>query len=134
MKDVNLIIMIIIFISELILEFIALPILGEDRGEYDHDGSNFGAGLAAVFFLYVIIPPLTLLSLIILCCSCHNSCPATKIVIFIILCIIRGLIMITFFNEDIQTVKIFGIVLEILNFIFMFTSISYQIKIKDKYF
>ena len=134
MKDLKIkycTIMIIMFLSEIVLELIALSILSKDiEKKYDDEGSNFGEGLIIAFLLFIIYPALIILSSIILCCSCQNNCPTAKIIIFAILCTIRGLIMLTFFNEDCSSIKIFGIVLEILNFFYMITSISYQVNIQ----
>ena len=130
LKCTHLFIMFIIFIIEIVLEFITIPIVDEEE-EKNHDsrGSNFGEGLYTVVLIVCIFPILTILSSIILCLSCQPKNPNAKITISIVLCIIRALIMISIIVED--ELVIIGIVLEILNFTFMINSVCYQVKLRN---
>ena len=123
-KTICLLIMFIIFIADIVLMFTALPIIGE---EDENDDPYYGSGFTALIFLIFVFPPLIILSLMILCYSCADNYPICKIVLFSILCLFRGLIMITFFNEEKKKVHTFGLVLEILNFIFLICAISLQV-------
>ena len=130
MKDLKAIycaIMVLIFLSEIVLEFVSLSMFGESEHE---DKPEYHEGLVVIFYVFFIYPILIILSSFILCLFCLDNCFIGKIVISVIICIGRGLIMITIFNEGKSRLTIMGIILEILNLSFMITSISYQIHIK----
>lgn len=131
MKTKFLIIMIIIFIAELVVEGVAFPNTSDPNNSKDDGGSNFGEGLLAVFLLFFIYPVLIILSSMILCLSCNMNNPKGKIVVCIILCILKGLAIIVLLSYN--KLVIFGIILEILNLIFLITSIIYQSYIKNKF-
>ena len=131
LKAIYCAIMVLIFLSEIVLEFVSLSMFGESEHE-DKPGSHshWGEGLIVVIYVFFIYPILIILSSFILCLFCIDNCFIGKIVISVIICIGRGLIMITIFNEGKSRLTIIGIILEILNLSFMITSISYQIHIK----
>lgn len=56
MKPIYLTIMIIIFISEIALDIIALDDMGERDKSYNDEVSNFGDGLSALLFVIIIYP------------------------------------------------------------------------------
>ena len=56
MKPIYLTIMIIIFISEIALDIIALDDMGELDKSYNDEVSNFGDGLSALLFVIIIYP------------------------------------------------------------------------------
>ena len=119
--------MIVIFISDMVVEFIALSALDEPS-KRSSEGSNFGEGFEILLYLFIVLPALILFSSLILCMSCQYNNPDSKICGSIFLCLIRGLIMISFLSK--KKAVIYGITLEILNLILMIISISYQIVIK----
>ena len=110
-KIIFCIIMTIIFIAEITLEITALPSIRKAQ--------------KAIYSIF-IYPPLILFSLGILIISVFGKNSLPKIIGFFVLCFIRGLIIIKFLREDSKKVKKIGIVLEILNYLFMMTSITYQ--------
>ena len=56
MKPIYLTIMIIIFISEIALDIIALDDMGERDKSYNDEVSNFGDGLSDLLFVIIIYP------------------------------------------------------------------------------
>ena len=132
MKDLKAIycsILVVIFLLEIVLEFVCVSLFGESK-EHDDMHSYFGEGLIGVIYVIMIYPFLIILSSYILCLFFYDYCPNTKIVLSVIICIGRGFIMLIFFNEGKGRLRNIGIILEILNLSFMITSISYQIQIK----
>ena len=129
-KAIFLIILIIIFISEIVVDFFALSPFCEPEPHDDPEASYFGEGLVVLVFLFFFYPILIILSSTILCLSCWENAPIIKIVVSVIICCIRGFIISRFINDYNKKTVTFTIILEILNFVFMITSITYQIIIK----
>ena len=130
-KIIFLTIMFFIFIAELVAEFFSIIFLNKPSKKSRDSGSNYGEGLIVLLYVFIIYPILIVFSSIILCCSCKNNSPNAKIKCFIVLCIIKGAFTLFFFGED-NKVPIFGLILEILNIIFLTTAICYQ-NIVQKY-
>ena len=130
LKTIFLIILVIIFISEIVVDFIALPTFSKKKPHAEDEDYYFGEGLKVFAFLFFYYPILIILSSIILWLSCYEDYPIIKIVASIIMCFIRGYIISRFINDYNDKTEIFTIVLLIFNCIFMITSISYQIIIK----
>ena len=130
LKTIFLIILVIIFISEIVVDFIALPTFSKKKPHAEDEDYYFGEGLKVFAFLFFYYPILIILSSIILWLSCYEDYPIIKIVASIIMCFIRGFIITRFINDYNNKTEIFTIVLLIFNCIFMITSISYQIIIK----
>lgn len=129
-KTLFLIILIIIFISEIIIDFVALSTFCEPKPHSNPEHSYFGEGFIALAFLFFLYPILIISESIILCLSCFENSPIIKIFVSIIICCIRGFIISKFTNDYNNKTVTFAIVLVILNFSFMIISISYQIIIK----
>ena len=116
------------FISELVVDFITIRMIADHEGV---DEYYAGYGLEAFLYSIFVLPFLIIFSSIILCfLKCIQTYPSVKIIVSVALCIIRGLILITFFLDGRKSVTICAIVLEILNFFYMIASVSYQIIIK----
>ena len=120
--------LIFIFIEEIVLIFCTFIILNETIYSHSRD-SNYGEGFEIIEFVLFVYPILIIFSSIILCCSCNNNNPDTKITVSIIFSILKGVLMIFIFAAD-KRLIIFGVVLEIFNLSFMITSICYQNQIK----
>ena len=122
--------MVVIIAVEIIVEFKDLPSVTqfEKKDKYDDE-----AEILPAVFLLLIMPIENILSLIILCCSICDFSPIIKIVIFIILGFLKAYIMLTFFADRKPGINIYGLLLEILNFIFMIIAISLQIILKIKF-
>ena len=130
LKTIFLIILVIIFISEIVVDFVALSSFCEPEPHNDPEASYYGEGLVLFFFLFFIYPLLIILSSTILCLSCRENSPIVKIVNFVIIFLVRGFIISKLYNNYNNKTVTFAIVRIILNFIFMITSISYQIILK----
>ena len=126
MKIIYFIIMSIIFISELVLYYIAIPMFDKDN-PFNKDYEHGETGMYTPGFLLAIYPLLIMFSSSILCLSCGEKIPIFRIIFIILLCIGKGLLTITFFNDDFKSVTPIGITLEILNFFYMVTSVTYHI-------
>ena len=124
------IIMTLLYIAEITLEITALPSIRKAQ-KYDK-GSFMYVSLTAIYCIFVY-PPLIILSLCVLSFTCCVKYPnprtAFSISFTICLCLVKGLIMIKFFNEDSGKVANFGIALEILNGCMFIISISYNITV-----
>ena len=117
-------IMVILIIADIAIQMIASPKLDEED-PYDDSANNGGIGR---FFQFL---GLVSLELIIVCCSYCDTIPIIKIVIFILFSFFRWLLIDNnFFDEKVT--DFYGIMLEIINFVFLATAISYQIIIKIK--
>ena len=121
-------IMVILIIADTVLVIITMDKINDSNYDPNDDSANNGGIGNLIIFIGLVG-----LSLIILCCSYCVCIPIIKIVIFILLCFFRWLfIHNNFFDENNQVSDFYGIMLEILNFIFLIIAISHQIIIKIK--
>ena len=72
-KTTFLTILVIIFISEIVVDFAALKTFTEPKPHDDPDASYFGEGLAGFIILIFFYPILIILESIILCLPCHQD-------------------------------------------------------------
>ena len=125
-------IMIILALIDLFLEII---IASKDikkkkkkkhRDSYDRDyddEENEGEGLLILFLIF-----LNIFRLIKICCNCFDYFPICKIILFSILFIYKTILI----NVSFIKISGMGIILEITNFLFILTTIYYQITIKKR--
>ena len=117
-------IMVILIIADIAIQMIASSKLDEE--DPLDDSANMG-GVGRLFEFLGLVS----LELIIVCCSYCDTIPIIKIVIFILFSFFRWLLIDNnFFDEKVT--DFYGIMLEIINFVFLATAISYQISIKIK--
>ena len=100
-----------------------------------YEGENYGALIVTVFVLFLLYLGLISFPLTILCFSSkQNHHPLFMIFIIICFFFCNGFLQFPFIFTINSDSKIIGILLEILNFFFMITSVSYQIIVKKNLF
>ena len=123
-------IMTIIFIAEVILMIIALPSIEKAGGP--QEGSSFSIG-SSVVFIFLVYPPIIILSIMELIAAMVGAGKHILPIIFsIYFFIVNGAIMISFLTQHSKKVTIFGIILEVLNFLLAALSACYQIILMKK--
>ena len=129
-KAIFIIILMIIFISEIVVDFVGLSTFCEPKTHHDPEASYFGEGLIILAFIFLYYPILIILSSMVICLSSFDKLPVVKIFVSVIICSIRGFIISRFINDYNKKTETFAIVLIILDCLLMIASISYQIIIK----